>query len=395
MSIKFYAKKGKRNYKEVRLIKELQPFIDQKLQQNPELAENFRPATNFEELEALHRQYVSEEVDYEEISEKQNNNRSMAKEKVETNDDKDFFKQIDESNDDSDFVDPFNREEPIVRDYVTGGGLKDDSIPEGPVRTTFDEPLTFKDAFELPSDENTEEPKGKQAQTQSEPKREKPRQQRSEPLNPSFDEMSTGKKKRSTKKFAKYIVETICMLSERGFIWYATKDINEAKLAEYELNGEMDLSLLINLDNGQEATIKQFFTLQCDQAEQLARFEQEKKDDLADALAEVLLEKGVGPTPMQELMLIAAQVLGEKVIVLMTMKSQQNGLMAQLRAMNEGRQQPRYQEPAYTPPADPVVETESVIENEPEQEISNFDFSSLEVEEPNELEIEDVVETKE
>lgn len=392
MSIKFYAKKGKRNYKEVKLIKELQPIIDAKLQENPDLAENFRPATSFEELQALHRQYISQDVEFEELEKKQNNTTNMAKDE-EVKDD-DFFKQIDESDDAADFIDPFNREEPIVRDYVTGGGLKDETIPEGPTRTHFDEPLTFQDAFELPSDDDTtEEPKSKQQNTSSEPKREKPRQQRSEPLNPSFDEMSSGKKKRSTKKFAKYIVETICMLAERGFVWYATKDINEAKLTEYELNSEMDLSLLVNLDNGQEATIKQFFSIQCSQAEELARFEQEKKDDLAEALAEVLLEKGVGPTPSQELMLIAAQIFGEKVIMLMTIKSQQNGLMAQLRAMNEGRQQVRYEEPTYTPPS--AAQTSSVVENEPNQEMPTFDFTSLETEEPSDLEIDEVIETKE
>jgi len=392
MSIKIYAKGGKRSYKEQRLLRELKPIIDEKIRQNPDLAESFRPANNFDELQALHRQYISQDVEFEELSEKQNNINNMAKEDEVKEDD--FFKQIDESDDSGDFIDPFNREEPIVRDYVTGGGLKDETIPEGPTRTSFAEPVSFQEAFELPSDETeTEEPKSKNTSS-SEPKREKPKQQqRQEPLNPAFDDMSSGKKKRSTKKFAKYIVETICMLAERGFIWYATKEINEAKLTEYELNGEMNLNLLINLDNGQEATIKQFFTLQCDQAEQLAKFEQEKKDDLADALAEVLLEKGVGPTPTQELMLIAAQVFGEKVLMLMTIKSQQNSLMAQLRDMNEGVQQPTYQEPAYTPP--PAPETSSVAQNEPQEEMPTFDFSSLEIEEPSDLEIDQVVETKE
>lgn len=393
MSVKIYNKKGGRNYKEQRLLRDLKPIIDQKIRQNPDLAENFRPANTFEELQALHNMYVPEEKEYEEIEPTKNNN-SMAKEEKDMSDDRDFFKQIDESSDDSDFVDPFNREAPIVRDYVTGGGLKDDSIPEGPVRTSFDEPQTFKDAFELPSDEETEEPQSKSSNT-SEPKREKTKPQRQEPINPSFDDMSTGKKKRSTKKFAKYIVETVCMLAEKGFVWYATKDINEAKLTEYELNGEMNLSLLINLDNGQEATIKQFFSIQCQQAEQLARFEQEKKDDLSDALAEVLLEKGFGPTPTQELMLITAQIFGEKLIMLMSIKSQQNGLMAQLRAMNEGRQQPRYQEPSYEPQPTPMDDQSSAIENEPEQEMPTFDFSSLELDEPSEIEIDEVIATKE
>ena len=391
MSIKLYAKNGKRNYKENKLLKELQPIIDERMKGNPELAESFRPATNFEELQAMHRMYASQQVDYTEV----NNINSMAKDKdeeIEINDDNDFFKQIEEGDDGGDFIDPFNREAPIVRDYVTEGGLRESNEPEGPIRTHFDEPVTFQDAFELPSDDENDNPevRGKDnQQKQREPKREKP--SRPEPLNPSFDDMSSGKKKRSTKKFAKYIVETVCMLAERGFIWYVTKDINDTKLTEYELNGEMDLSLLVNLDNGQEATVKQFFNVQCDQAEQYAKFDKEEKEDLADALAEVLLEKGVGPTPMQEMWLIAGKVVGEKVIMMLTMKSQQNGLLAQLRAMNEGRQQQRYQEPYYEPA--PTAQPTSVTEQEPiatQEEMPIFDLSN-----ESDLEIDQVIETKE
>jgi len=394
MAIKIYNKKGVKNYKEKRLLNELQPIIDAKLRENPDAAESFRPATNFEELQAMHRMYASQDVDYTEV----NNTKNMAKndEIIEaedaSNNNDDFFKKINESDDSVDFIDPFNREAPIVRDYVTEGGLRESNEPDGPLRTQFDEPVTFQDAFDLPSDDDNENPEvqGKDnQQKQREPKREK--QSRPEPLNPSFDDMSSGKKKRSTKKFAKYIVETICMLAERGFIWYATKDINESKLAEYELNGEMDLSLLINLENGQEETVKQFFNLQCDQAESFSKFDKEEKEDLADALAEVLLEKGVGPTPMQELMLIGAKIFGEKAIMLMTIKSQQNGLMAQLRAMNDGRQQPRYDDPYYEPtpmaqPA-PVAEQEVVV---PQEEMVTFDISN-----ESDLEIDQVVETKE
>ena len=394
MAIKIYNKKGVKNYKEKRILNELQPIIDAKLRENPDAAESFRAATNFEELQAMHRMYASQDVDYTEV----NNTKNMAKNdeiiEVEDTSNNDFFKKINESDDSVDFIDPFNREEPIVRDYVTDGGLRESNEPEGPPRTHFDEPVTFQDAFELPSDDDNDNPEVQSKdnqQKQREPKREKP--SRPEPLNPSFDDMSSGKKKRSTKKFAKYIVETVCMLGERGFIWYATKDINEAKLTEYELNGEMDLSLLINLENGQEATVKQFFTLQCDQAEQFSKFDKQEKEDLAEALAEVLLEKGVGPTPMQELMLIGAKIFGEKAIMLMTIKSQQNGLMAQLRAMNDGRQQPRYEEPYYEPAPTEAPQSAPVTEQEPiatQQEMITFDLSN-----ESDLEIDQVVETKE
>jgi hypothetical protein len=391
MSIKFYIKRGKKNYKEAKLIRELQPIIDAKLQSNPDLAENFIPASNFEELQALHRQYVAKDVEYVEIKD----NMAKKQEEVEINDDNDFFKQIEESEDGSDFVDPFNREEPIVRDYVTGGGLKDETIPEGPTRTHFDEPLTFQDAFELPSNEDSiEEPKGKN-DSSSEPKREKQKQQRQEPLNPSYDDMSGAKKKKSTKKFAKYIIEAVCALAEKGFVWYANKDINEAKLNEYELNGEMDLSILVTLDNGQQATVKQFFINQCYMAEELSRFEAEEKQDMADALSEVFMEKGIAPTATQEALIVIGGVLVKKGAMLLSLKAQTGSLLNQLRAMG-GTERPQYQEPYYEPQPQPQPQAESAPVNEPSEEMNTFDFSSIdEIENTSDLEIEQVVETKE
>ncbi len=385
MSIKIYAKKGGRNYKEQKILREIKPIIEEKIRQNPDLAESFRPANNFEELQALHRQYFSEEAEYEELT---NNNQSMSEEKTENDD---FFKQIEESDDAADFVDPFNREEPIVRDYVQGGGLRESSDIDRPTRTTFDEPVTFEDAFELPSDEVDVESKEKTSKS-SEPKKEKQsRPTKQEPINPSFDEMSGAKKKKSTKKFAKYIIEAICALSEKGFEWYANKDITEAKLSEYELNGEMDLSILVTLSNGQQATVKQFFAQQRYTAEQIGKFEDEEKQDMSDALAEVFLEKGIAPTATQEALIVIGGVFVKKGIMLMSLKTETNSLLAQLRAM--GGTENQYQQPYYEPQPTPAPGPVDVTQDEPQGEMPTFDFSSLD--EAASLEIEQVVETKE
>ena len=84
-----------------------------------------------------------------------------------------------------------------------------------------------------------------------------------------------------------------------------------------------------------------------------------EKQDLADALAEVLLEKGVGPTPTQELLLIAVKIFGGQIANLFILKSQTNALLAQLRAMNEGNQQPKQ---SYTPPQPPPTQPQPVYE---------------------------------
>jgi len=389
--IKVYAKKGKPNYKEKRLVAELQQAIEKRRVSDPEITERFRPANTFEELQGLHRMYAIEEVEYTEI-----NNKDMAKKKVETDEELENvtegtpnfdFGDEDES---TSFIDPFNREEPIVRDYVTEGGISEDTGKErGPVRTEFDEPVSWEEAFELPSDDDTPEPKDKNSKSgQRPPKRDKPRQ---ESFNPDFDDMPNKSKKQSTKKFAKYIVEAVCAIAEKGFVWFANKDINEAKMTEYELNGEIDTSLLLTLEDGQDATVRQFFQQQCLAAEQLAKFEEEEKRDMAEALSELFMEKGIAPTKTQEFLIVLGGVVVKKGAMLFAIKSQSNAVLAQLRSMNEGNQvsnepyyepQPQAQQPQYTPAPEPT--TASAIENE----LPIFEFD-------NSLEIEQVVETKE
>ena len=55
------------------------------------------------------------------------------------------------------------------------------------------------------------------------------------PVNPYFDDQSNALKKKQTKRFAKYITAFVCFALEKGYVWFATKDINEAKMIEYEL----------------------------------------------------------------------------------------------------------------------------------------------------------------
>ena len=388
--IKIYTKTAKKNYKEAKLIKELQPIIEQKLKDNPSLANEFVPANNFEELKRLHNMYVSDEVEFEEINKETNN---MAKENEDLKEpiaNNDSFYEDEQENT---FIDPFNREEPIVRDYVTDGGMEEDTASSRqPNRTQFDEPVSWSEAFELPSDEEGEDmatPQGKN-QNQNQ-KQSKPKPEPKEPMNPHFDDMSSGKKRRSTKKFATYIVETVCMLAEKGFVWYANKDINDSKLAEYEMTGEMNLSLLVTLEGGQEATVKQFFQGQTMRAEQLAKIDPEEKKDLAEVLAEVLLEKGIAPTSTQELILIGFKIFGAQAISLLSLKSQTNELLGQLREMNSGNAPMNYddmptEEPTYQAPTQEVSQPIAQPIAQPQEEISTDD---------DDLIIEKVIETKE
>ena len=405
MSVKIYIKKGLKSYKENRLVTKITEQIDKKIAENPDFANSFKPATNFVELQKLHDKYCVSDVEFEDIKEPKN--KVENKESIEEVDQYDKHKNFkdnlestiekkevkaDAYEDNDTFIDPLNREEPIVRNYVVDNEFPNEEKPLTSTKTTFGEPTSFKDSFDMGGDAgNPKVNTGQQQQKQT-------KQPKSDPVNPHWDDMNNGKKKRSTKKFAKYIVETVCMLSEKGFVWYANKDINESKLAEYELNQEMDLDVFVSLENGQEATVKQFFQMQCIKAEELCKIDEQEKQDLADALAEVLLEKGVGPTPTQELMLISLKIFGGQIVNLISLKSQTNSLLSQLRSMKEGtdtgnalpeevQQQPKKIEPKEVP----QVDEKEIKENKEVKEEGN---EIKEIGEYNPI-IDNLIETKE
>jgi hypothetical protein len=404
--MKIYTRKGKRNYKELKMINELTDALAKK---SAEDQSKIIPATNENELQAMYNKYVVQDVDYTETktTESKTKQPEMAKKKTADIEDVEFEEKVIDNksampsvndSDDSDnrFVDPFNRENPIVREYVMGkDALGRERVSSEGAKTTFDEPTSFKEAFEIPSydedgkEEKSEPTKKPQPKAEKREKYEKP-----EPLNPSFDEMSNGKKKRSSKKFAKYIVEAVCMLSQKGLVWYANKDISESKLVEYELNGEMDLSLLVSLEDGQQVTIKEFFANQCIAAEQLTTIDETQKSDLVDALTEVMLEKGIAPTPTQELMMIAFSVFGGQAISIMALKNQTNSLLAQLRTNNDPNTQRQvYNEPQPQAQAQEEVEPEPIQAEQVSPNQTNFDDIDSAINDYAETEVEQVVET--
>lgn len=342
--VKIYLKRGNLNYKERRLVAEISQAIEQKIQVDPTFEQKFVPAATFEELQKMHASYCSDVVEFEEIKNEKTGDtgdsktsESESKNNVETTQTSDENQQTNEV-----IEDPFNEQEPVVRDYVMLDEGKAANTNENPNhQTAFSEPTNFAESFAMPDDkengsigdnysqQSKENSETTSKQTSSESKDKK------STSNTGFDELTDAKKKRSTRRFAKYIVEAVCMLCEKGFVWYANKDINEAKLAEYELTGEIDLSILLTLEHNQEATVKDWFLGMGSKAEELSKFDPKEKEDLADALAEVLLEKGIGPTPMQELGMIAFKIFGEKGLNLLALKAQTSSVITQLKAMKK------------------------------------------------------------
>lgn len=332
---KVYLKKGNLNYKERKYITAIEKALNEKGLSNSE----FNPATNFGELETLYNKYCVEDVGFTEIKgektegassieDEHKNFRDSAKETIEQS-------STDVGGGDEDpFTDPFNQGEVIVRDYVGGGdgSMKDPESEQKEVKTTFEEPTTFTESFEMPKDEG--EKKSSSGGSSLAKKEGAKKEVKSEPINPNYDEMSTAKKKRSTKKMARAIVEGVCKSAEFGSIWWVTKDITEDKVIEYEINDTIDVQILLSLDENQQITVKNWFAKQVKDANEILKIGEEEKNDLVDSLYEVMLEKGIAPTPMQELIINAVSTivigLGVKAFA---MGQQINSVLNQLKAL--------------------------------------------------------------
>ena len=362
--MKVYTKKGNTNYREKKMVAKLTEVFQKKIKEDPSFESKIHPATSFEELKAMHDRYAIEDAEIVSTSNEDSNTGQAGSVSNNT-----------QPKDDG--IDPMNREAPNVRDYVLEDDFSSKEQKEAdaqPKKTHFDEPESFEEAFQMPGEED-EKPSGGGFGNKSESeKSSKPRQHReskshnAEPINPDYENMTSAKKKKQSKKFAKYIVEGVCALAEQGFVWYANKDINAGKLAEYEVTGELDLTLGVTLEGGQEATVKQFFEQQCFRAEQLSKIDPEQKADLADALAEVLDEKGVGPTPMQNLAVIGLSILGQSAMNLIALKSQTNSLLNQLRGQpQEYVQEPepvrQAVQPQPQPPSQQAEQTEPTVQD--------------------------------
>ena len=302
--MKIYIKKGTTNYKEKRLVNAIEKALTEKSESDPSFANGFKPATTFDELKEMHSKYCITDVEFTETKAD-----AKPEEEFKTSDEKSNFdgqtKSTVEQADYSDFIDPFNREEPIVRGYVMDSGFKeDDGKPQAEEKTSFDEPKNHSESFQMPSeeDEKGNNDSGNTKNTTSDKKDKKDKPLKQESVNPSFDDMGAGRKKRSTKKLATMIVGAVCILAEKGCIWWTTKDITEDKLIQYELENTIDMQILLTLPNGQQQIVKNWFLQKLVDSKDLFKVGEQDRLDLIDNLVEVMLEKGIALTPTQELM---------------------------------------------------------------------------------------------
>ena len=337
--------RGSAPYQAKKLLKDLEPIIERKMITDPGFAASFRPVDNYEDLLKMHSVHCAEtatiisEVKNEpniNLSSMENGNPNIERNKSSET----------ESSTNKQVIDPINEAEPIIRDYVLTDDAyeKKSSIPspdaQNEAALNFGEPMNFGEAFDIPTDDNEDPKLGNKKEETKQSTSQNNTQQNSapkkEPVNPFFEEQSNQNKKKQTKRMAKYIVKATVMLLEKGFVWWTTKDINEVRLIEMELKNEIDLSVLLALDENTQQTAREFFAKMCSDAMAASKVSEDDQEELTDALFEVLLEKGIAPTPMQNLALVGFQIIAAKALTALGLSSMVNSVLA---GLNENHKQ--------------------------------------------------------
>jgi hypothetical protein len=382
MANKYYKKRGNLNWKERKLLGD----IEEAIEKNPGIG-NIEPATTFDELEKLHVRVASSDAV---IDDSKPDTDTLPK---------DAGEKPPRSNP---FIDPLNREEPNVRDYVLEDQFDPfaDHVGTTKQSSTFVEPTDYDSAFGIPDEEqlrkDAKQPQQRPGQAQ----------QRPQPQNNSQPSQDSGRDTRKSKRFAKTIVNTVCNLLEVGFVWYATKDISEQRLTEYEMSGEMDLSVLVELPDGTEATVKQFFLNQLGDIQAASKIEKEKRDMLVDSLTELFIEKNIQPSNSVNFAIDAVTVLAEQGMKIFMIVSQNNSILNQLRERNVMMKEQGMPTPPPPPPPpapepvreQPIPEPTQFVQTMPlTNEVMPIEFSdqALNDEMSMDLSLLDTIETSE
>jgi hypothetical protein len=353
--------KGALNYKDKKMADSLRSAIDKKMQQDPSFVKQFVPATSREELRLLHNEYCTEDaVITEEYTnpKKEKGESSFAEDKKtnvagdykNTDGDYDgvstksnssgqtsFIDEFDDEIADSYEADPLKTGNRIKRDYVIDEGYVENAIKDGvdEGRTSFGEPTSAEQAFEIKKPIGSGSPFTNDEKGQAKKKE--------EPFNPSFNDMDGSKKRKQSKRLAKTCVSGFCTLTEMGIVWYGNRNITEAKLAEYGISKEINLKILLDLGGEQKATVLEFFRSQRIELENIAKFDNEFKEELTDLLTELFIEKGIAPTTIQNIWLLLGEGVGiKKILPTFIHSSRMNDVLDQLRAMEQGGSENQY-----------------------------------------------------
>lgn len=299
---RIYIKTGNKTSEEKKYIKGLRTFLEK----NPET--DWSPAKNLNELKNAWEKHCVQDVEFTETSGAGSGQGTEAE----------YERELDEimgspsgEENNEEVIDPFTEKEPVVREHVFGNSTfsKDNQTnnqsPNPGTQSSFSEPTDFKTAFQMPGTENSAGPNnsaessgGKQKAPPKEP-----------PLNPEFANLSSSYKNKKTRRMAKNIVNAFCFLLREGVPAWATRDITPEALAEAAKKNEINLDVVLTFSEAEQVHILEYFKNMCEVAKTLGDIPPNLQEELTEDLYDLLLEKGITPSPTQSFLLTLGEIL--------------------------------------------------------------------------------------
>lgn len=413
MAIIAYKGKGKTHYSVTKRLDKLNAKLNELVAKDPNFENTFKPATTREEFDKLYTKYMVENADFVDIKENGNpENKKPLNDKeviidakvepIKSNtsfDDKsdDFYNDESLPDDGSGYgLDEMATKNVNTRDYVLDRGMTQDSGNNGggnsekTIKTNFDkEPSSWDEAFKIPEpdekeiflDENDSvNPDGTSNTNNTSNNNSKvggnpgsggsnTKFQKEAPLNSSFDSMSGGKQRRQSKRIATMAVDVLSKFTEITFVYFCNRDITHDRLIELQDEGLIDLDFLIELEAGQQQAIRHFFMEQRLKAEELSKLDKDDRDDLIEALTDVIMEKGIAFTPIQQLGVTFASIFIKKGFEAYTFSKINKGILEY--AMNHQAGSKEQQPQATTPTVVSEQKDETIQNNVTTQNQSN------------------------
>ncbi len=121
--------------------------------------------------------------------------------------------------------------------------------------------------------------------------------------------MSKATRNRKTRRMAKNIVLIFAVILKEGVPKWATRDITPEALAAQAKNNELNIDVILSFDGETQVHVMQYFKNMCEAAKDLGDIPKELKEELEEDLYDLLIEKGVTPTPLQSTMLTLGAIL--------------------------------------------------------------------------------------
>lgn len=383
---KIYIKQGAPTHRESSMVKEIQSFIQKKQEKDPNYA--VETVSSYDELKELYDRISieSEEIDFEEVPQNQSTtDTSETKEVKAPEPTKESPKNPKE------VIDPLNKQEPIVRNYVLQNEFPtaQQRQDQASNRTEFNEPTTFEESFSMPDDSMDSDSKTFQEGQQNQnggPKDAKSSQpgnnnsnkdgQRTKISQTQPGDISPDKKRRNARKNARFGINVLLSTAEVFIGNMLTKDISEAKLVEYEVTGEINMGLGLAMPDGGEQTVKGYLSTVREEIKRLLETPEPEKAELIEDATEVLIEKDLVLTPTQQFVATLVGVMISRVKDVYPIYASTKAVLGQLKAVN-AENYAAYKEtvgsnPPPPPPPPPAPHTESPAQQHTEPPVSDY-----------------------